>query len=356
MIPSSYELQVVFWALVLLALASVAVMVDYLKVMNERLRERCIDLMARHQEVVQRVEKDNTKLLRALAEQSKSFRELNLKAIVVNAGFTGLAAEQSQCMPAHQEPASDPDLEPQHNPIASPGAAPSGEQPSQQTAVGEDKLPPKVVRIRLNSEGSPAPTAEVNFDAFLEEVLDEFSENIPEASPSNESSIESPVAERAESINLPIEIPAGVHPRSVLAQLLETGGSFSGLSLAISINYYMEFEEIHGSVVARELLNTIDRLMAGLVSQGGFLTRRADDEFILLFPGITGEAIHAKLTSISESLWNYQMETLGTVSLIFSWGAYESCGDSLNHAVTATEEKLSVNRANQTDVDHRAMA
>ncbi|MFN7544424.1 MAG: hypothetical protein ACK5TN_16710, partial [Acidobacteriota bacterium] len=65
MIPSSYELQVVFWALVLLALASVAVMVDYLKVMNERLRERCIDLMARHQEVVQRVEKDNTKLLRA---------------------------------------------------------------------------------------------------------------------------------------------------------------------------------------------------------------------------------------------------------------------------------------------------
>ncbi|MFN8813765.1 MAG: hypothetical protein ACK5ZU_13160 [Acidobacteriota bacterium] len=304
MISSSYELQVVFWVLVLLALMSVAVMVDYLKGMNERLRERHIDLMARHQEVVQRVEKDNTKLLRALAEQSKSFRELNLKAIVVNTESTELAAAQKPLLPARRGSFSDSDLERQLNPSPSLQATPIVEEPSQQAAVVDGELPPNVVRIRLNSEDSSAPAPAANFDDFLEEVLDEFSENIPETGFRTETKVAGPVVESAQPADLSIPIPAGVHPRSVLAQLLEYKGSFTGMSLAISINYYMEFEEVHGSAIAEELLNTIDSLMAGLVSQGGFLTRRADDEFLLLFPDVSGDAAHAKLTSISESLWN----------------------------------------------------
>lgn len=63
-----YEFQVIFCALILLSLAAVALIVDYLKGMNEKLRERQIDLEAHHETMVQRVEEDNTKLLRALAE------------------------------------------------------------------------------------------------------------------------------------------------------------------------------------------------------------------------------------------------------------------------------------------------
>jgi hypothetical protein len=313
-----YDFQVIFCVLVLIALAAVALIVDYLKGMNQRLRDRHAGLLARHQEMLERNEQDNAQLLSALAEQSKAFRELNLKAIVVS-------AVESEPPQADATPA----------PAAPPAPTPKADPP------------PKIIPIRPKIEPLTQPEPEPNFDTFLENVMDEFSQAEPQAQPE-------PVTTQPDIEASPLHVPTGVHSRTILANLMEAEEPFTGLALAIGINYFGELEEVFGVEVARELVNTLDVLMSSLVSGGGFLARRADDEFILLFQDLTGAAAHDKLTWISEALWNYQMQTLGTFSVVFAWGAHESIQESLAQALAIAVEKLECNRADRSDADHPA--
>jgi hypothetical protein len=322
----SYDFQVIFCALVLVALAAVAVIVDHLKGVNKRLRERHLELMARHNQLLQRSEEENTRLLEALGEQAKALREADHQTIIVSAVSGEPPASEPAVVLAPLPPAPPPPVEDQ-SPLAN------------------------VVSIRPAFEELPKSSPEPNFDTFLEEVMDEFSarepvEELNDAPPAAPEPDLTPM--------LALNVPAGVHPASALEQLMQAKVPFTGLTLAIGINYYHEFEEVFGREVATELLNTIDGLMASLVSKGGFLTRRAGDEFILLFEGLTGTEAHDHLTWISETLWDYQISTLDTYSVVFSWGAQEGYGDSIANSVDLAVEKLAGNRADRTDAGRNA--
>lgn len=340
---SSYEFQVVFCVLVLLGLASVALIVDYLKSMNERLRERHIDFMARHEEMVQRVEQDNTKLLRALAEQSKAFREMNRKSIVVNTIAAGQNPPQITLTPIPEQiaPAQEPD-----SPVLATGGPVAVADPEPQP---EDSLPANVIRIRLKSEDNPVPAAEPNFDTFLEKVVDEFSPAAPDLAT---------LARTVDEFSGRLNVPAGIHPVASLTELLQQKEPFTGLALSIGLNDYLRLEEVHGPTAAAELLNTVDGLMANLAGSDAFITRRADDEFILLFSNLTGAAAQQRLSTISEELWNYQRQTLGTFSAVFSWGAHESTALPLEQALSTAADNMTETRANRNDSGqrHRATA
>lgn len=350
---SGYEFQVIFCALILLSLASVALVVDYLKGMNEKLRERQIDLMARHETVVQQVEEDNTKLLRALAEQSKAFREMTRKSIEVNT----IPAEN-----ALPEIALDPVSEPQASLMPAAPMLPEAPQnhaeipAASQTgtlalAAGEpvpaeaheDSLPSNVIRIRLKSSEEPKAAIEGNqepdFEKFLEDLVTEFEAPASE-SPAAKTQPREPMAKQLESLEEGLKVPLGTHLPSTLNQLLSSPEPFTGLVLSLGINEYMKLDEIHGRPAAEQLLNTVDALMGQVAGESGFCSRCSDDEFVLLFPKLTGAAAQQRLSEISEKLSDYQLQSLKAFSEVFSSGACEVQRQPLAAALSLATEKM----------------
>ena len=71
---SGYELQIFVSVLIVLGCAFVALLVDYLKGNNEKLRESHVDLLARQDSVVNRASADTSLLLKALGEQTSALR------------------------------------------------------------------------------------------------------------------------------------------------------------------------------------------------------------------------------------------------------------------------------------------
>lgn len=346
---SGYEFQVIFCVLILLGLASVALVVDYLKGMNEKLRERHVDLMARHEVVVQRVEEDNTRLLRALAEQSKSFREMTKNSIQVTTKPAETAMPEITLTPIAEAPA-EPVLK-TGGPVAV--AEPNPEPPAKVNppVAPEESLPSNVIRIRLKPN-NPEPVAkaevsEPNFDRFLEELVSEF-----EAAPENAEpapGLET-LAQKLEEFENVLEVPAGAHPPSVLNQLLEREEPLTGLVISVGINEYLKFDEIHGRSAAEQLLNTVDALIQEVAGEQGFCTRRSDDEFVLIYPRLTGAAAQQRLSETAERLWDYQLQTLGTFTVVFSWGATEAQRQMLAEALTTASENMVETRGTRKNV------
>lgn len=339
---TGYEMQVIFCVLILLALTSVALVVDYLKGMNEKLRERQIDLQARHDVAVTRIEEDNTRLLRALAEQSKTFREMNKHSIQVNTLATEKQLPEITLQPI-EEPASPPVL-------ASAGPV-AVEEPPQPAAPTEDSLPSNVIRIRLksaNPDPEPQPPIadpnEPNFEKFLEELVTEF-----EATPQPATSVESleSLATKLEEFTGRLEVPVGPQSPSTLKQLLDSKDLLTGLVISIGINEYMRLDEIHGRDAAIELLNTVDALIAEIAADKAFSTRRSDEEFVLIFPGLSGAAAQQRLSEISERLWDYQLQGLGTFSAVFSWGASEAQQQPLAEVLFTASENMAETRSSR---------
>ncbi|MCX6610056.1 MAG: diguanylate cyclase [Acidobacteria bacterium] len=345
---SGYEFQVIFCVLILLSLASVALVVDYLKGMNEKLRERHIDLMARHETVVQRVEEDNTKLLRALAEQSKTFREMTRKSIAVNTVVTEEALPEITLKPT-EEPIA-PQIVDEAPVVSASGTVAVVDPEPAPVEASEESLPPNVIRIRLKPNESPEPAKteiqEPDFEKFLEDLVTEFEEPVSEASTNQTESLGS-LAQQLESFEDTLQVPTGTHPPSTLNHLVNTTTPFTGLVLAVGINEYMKLDEIHGHAAAEELLNTVDALMGEVAGENGFCSRSSDDEFVLLFPKLTGAPAQQRLSEISEKLWNYQLQSLGTFSVVFSWGASESQRQPLTAALNIATDNMAETRSSR---------
>lgn len=395
---SGFEIQIMFCVLILLGLLSVALVVDYLKGMNEKLRERHVDLLARHETAVNRIEDDNARLLRALAEQSKAFRDMTKRQIIVS-NFP----KQDRALENSQQPIAQIAIAPHREaiarktiaevaPMADMAAAgleaqvPSfatvadSKLPQTEEAVTalqpvEEQMPPNVIRFRLTPEPNlPIPTQEENiesrgaleslpvspaeleenssaepdFDGFMEQLVTEF-----ESSPvldEHATSIEALAlmveaknpTEQEIAPNLPI--PEGNHPPAALNQLLERKELLRGLVVAIGINDYLKLDEMLGHSTAEMLLNSVENLMESVAASNGFCSRRSDDEFVLIFPELNGPSAQQRLSEISEQLWDYQLQTLGTYSVVFSWGASEALNQPLAEALSIASENMAETR------------
>ena len=361
---SGSEIQIMFCVLILLGLLSVALVVDYLKGMNEKLRERHIDLLARHETVVHQVEDDNARLLRALAEQSKAFREMTKRPIAIST-----FAQDNSAPAISIEPIAQIAAEPSA-PLMEEMAAPESSELEQlvETAsatpqpVRAEELPPNVIRIRLmpdtsrtsakpeavreagkDLESSASPVAESagkevakpDFESLMDQLVTEF-----DASPNNR---ESAAAIEALALVVGAQTPAvaqGQHSPAALNQWLERNQTLSGLVVCIGINDYLNLDEILGEKAAGNLLNSVEDLIQSLAGESGFRARKSDDEFVLIYPNLAGARAQQRLSEISEQLWDYQLQTLGTYSFVFSWGASEAQHQPLAEAMATASENM----------------
>ena len=173
---SGYELQIFVSVLIVLGCAFVALLVDYLKGSNEKLRESHVDLLARQDSVVNRASADTSLLLKALGEQTSALRlMINRPIHVTSVMAPAVSAPVSLAnfpvtsipMP-RREPVEEPapelekvkvalipetrvvNPEPAALPVAEPVIAET--MPVEVKPQAEEVLPPNVIRIRLMPE------------------------------------------------------------------------------------------------------------------------------------------------------------------------------------------------------------
>ncbi|QOY85005.1 GGDEF domain-containing protein [Paludibaculum fermentans] len=151
-------------------------------------------------------------------------------------------------------------------------------------------------------------------------------------------------------------LPGGFHEPTALARLLEDEAPFSGLVIAVSVVDYVRLMADQGKPAIEQIMASVTRLVMSLTREQDFACRIAEDEFILIFGRESGASAKRRIQLVSERLWDYQLRSLGSVSIIFSWGASESQLQPIVHAVeNAREQMLETrrNRRNLTGVSRR---
>lgn len=168
-------------------------------------------------------------------------------------------------------------------------------------------------------------------------------------------SVEAPAAVPVPPAALPpLALPAGFTDRATLDFLKRDPAPFTGLVVSIGINDYARMAETQGKTSAEELVKNVSQLVNSLIASPNgvqhFACRTADDEFVVIYPGETGSAAQRRLNSLSERLWDFQLRSLGTFSVVFSWGATEANTENFAEAVQAASERMLETRQNRKTI------
>lgn len=135
-------------------------------------------------------------------------------------------------------------------------------------------------------------------------------------------------------------IPNGLQPAPVLQALLEQSISFSGVAVAIGINDFAALKERMSGNTGLDSLNALNRMVQSMLRPDDFACAFTEDEYILLYPGESGASAQRRLFQVSEKLWDFQLRSLGHLSVMFSWGGLEVRGEKLADAVASARERM----------------
>jgi GGDEF domain-containing protein len=145
-----------------------------------------------------------------------------------------------------------------------------------------------------------------------------------------------------------LRLPPGYHDRSVFTRHMHSTDVLTGVVAAIGINDYSHHSEKMGSGPMSDLMRSVETMIAGMLRANiDFGCRSNDDEFILVFPNETGADAQRRLTTISERLWNFQLRSLTSFSVFFSWGAVEVQGETLADAAASASERMYQTKRNR---------
>jgi len=209
---------------------------------------------------------------------------------------------------------------------------------SEQTPAVEPEPEPDVETVSAvepEQVVEPEPEVETASAMELEPEIEFLSEIAPPRPKVVEMRAQAPSAALAE-----LEVPGGFHEPEVLARLLTEEAPFNGLAIAISPADYVRLLADLGKQAMEQLMGTISRMVVAMTREHDFACRIAEDEFILLFVGETGGAAKRRTQLVSERLWDFQLRSLGSTSVIFSWGAMESTNQTLAQAIEGARERM----------------
>jgi len=389
------ELQVFVSLVVILGAAFVALICDFLKGNNEHLRESNIVLRVRENE-----RETRAALLEQIRRQTldaiEQGRRMALESVREQAASATAEVEaQDEAQLVFQWSAQDR-RERERRSIARRDAAPAAwaqemilmrsPQPAHEElkarhsaeAVAVMEPAPMLRPCIVMNPAHPhltfppqrvIPSSGLQAEAEFEEPQVEVQEPAPSGSPWAEDQDDvvririlqdddvlpsDPATARANVVEMPaqsaqgeLELPGGSHEPAVLEELMEDQRPFHGLAVAVSLVDYLRLLEEEGKTAMDHLMRSISELASSLTREEDLVCRVSEDEFILIFPKEYGSAATRRIQLISEGLWDFQLRSLGSMSIIFSWGALQCTGQTLAHAVEGAREQMLETRRNR---------
>ncbi len=127
-------------------------------------------------------------------------------------------------------------------------------------------------------------------------------------------------------------VPAGFHDGYILSRLVQSRQPVSGLVVSIGVNTPRNSD---GSMP-----EPIRKLVESLIGPGDFACQSSSEEFLLIYPNERGASAQRRLSKIAQQLWDFQLRSLGSFSILFSWGGVEVRSESLDDAIASANERM----------------
>lgn len=139
----------------------------------------------------------------------------------------------------------------------------------------------------------------------------------------------------------PTSIPSGFQDGHVLTRMVQAHQPVSGLVISVGVN--------PGPVergIAPPARN-IREMIRSLLGNEDFAAPSAENEYLLIFPNQRGAAAQHKLSEVTQQLWDYQIRSAGTYSILFSWGGLEVEAEAIDEAIASASERMRQTRHNR---------
>jgi hypothetical protein len=137
-------------------------------------------------------------------------------------------------------------------------------------------------------------------------------------------------SDRARSASDPF--PAGFHDGFVLSRLVQKRQPVSGLVVSIGVNTP---PNSNGS-----LPGAVRNLIESLIGPEDFACQSSREEFLLIYPQERGASAQRRLSGIAQRLWDFQLRSLGTFAILFTWGGVEVRSESIEEAIASATERM----------------
>jgi hypothetical protein len=163
--------------------------------------------------------------------------------------------------------------------------------------------------------------------------------------PSPDAPTNPPLAEQPVALPEPpkvpqLALPAGMHERNILQRLTERPEVITGLLVAVTVNDIERVQQACGRPAFETLMSSIQALVQSVLGPKDFCCRLAEGEYLAVCPGLLGTMAARKVTQISETLWDFQLRSLGSYTVLFNWGACEVTNERLLEAMNQALERI----------------
>ncbi len=323
-----YQLQIFVSLVVILGAAFVALICDFLKGNNEQLRELAIELKVRREEELRRSQAMIAQPVQTSTRAAEPKAEKRVEA----------PAARAVAAPPERKRTASADAIAAMERGAAMASAPRPKRNLERPAeiAPAIEIAPKVVHEPAPEPATePVMIAKKDWKSLLDKRAGE-----PRAERTSEPRIDleavaaATVSQRAQETST--GVPAGFHEGFVLSQLVQSRKPVSGLVVSIGVNAPRRAD---GS-----LPESVHGLIQSLIGPNDFACQSSGEEFLLIYPGERGASAQRKLSEIAQQLWDFQLRSLGTVSILFSWGGVEVRSESIEEAIASANERMQETR------------
>jgi hypothetical protein len=333
-----YQLQIFISFVVILSAACVALICDFLKGNNEQLRELTIELKVRREE-----EQKRSHLLtpRVAAPKTERIAAPAAAAAVSNVAVSNVPVSHmaapkersavgkerkrtvnSEAIAAMERGAAlaSSGKRPRSAPVAPVREAVAEVQPETIIVSQQENGKPMSITLgsgrkdwgSLLSRNAQRPAAPV---VIRHDVSHDLLAAVVAATNSNSSGL-----------------PAGFQDGFVLNKLVQSHQPVSGLVVSIGVNASRKSD--------RKMPEAVSKLVESLIGPNDFAAQSGEDEFLLIYPQESGASAQRRLSQIAQQLWDFQLRSLGSFQILFSWGGVEVRSESIDEAIASASERM----------------
>lgn len=197
--------------------------------------------------------------------------------------------------------------------------------------VTEQMADPDFDHIAGPTQAAPAQESKVEPKSNIEDSNDP----LPDATPNEHPAL---------------LLPAGIQDRLTFSRLLEAPGVLSGVVVSISLNDYKRVQDALTHQAFEDLIGSIGKLMNGMIREQDFGVRLGEGDWVFVYRNELGAVAQKRILQISEKLWDFQLRSMGSVSILFGWGAVEVENERLSEAYNASIERMEQSRRGRKTV------
>jgi GGDEF domain-containing protein len=115
---------------------------------------------------------------------------------------------------------------------------------------------------------------------------------------------------------------------------------FRGLVVSVAIAGYERLMATQNPAAIGQMLDSAAEALSVLARREDFFCHAGGGEFVLVFARENGAAAQRRVAQIAERLWDFQLRSLGSLTIHFNWGVAECDGETFAEGLDSAREQM----------------